>query len=340
MTNFAGLTNNQTFSGVKLLTNVANLFQGLVSNSPSISGKVGKLGTDAGLTNGVYWNGTNVNPVLTNGINYGNAFSSQNSSSASEQFGAGATAPGVGALAIGPSAHANGIASTAVGAGAVAALGATTAVGGNSLALNTNDSAFGAVALAKGTNSTAFGAFTTVNTGHSNSTAIGFGASSTAANQILLGGSGINSVVQNALSVGAGATFTQGVTNIWLTGTNTFPAGSDIAFGRYALSTLGNGINQDIIVGTNVFVEVSGPSGAFSIEGIAGGRDGKFIIILNQTSQNMTIAVEGGATGNDPTAANRILSMTGADRATTGNGAATLIYSAAASRWILIAFDP
>lgn len=125
-------------------------------------------------------------------------------------------------------------------------------------------------------------------------------------------------------------------------GTNTFAADADIAFTRKALSTLANGINQDVIVGTNTFIEVSGPSGAFSIEGLTGSpnRDGKFVIILNQTGQNMTIAAEGGATGNDPVAANRILTMTGADRATTGNGATMLIYSAAVSRWILISFDP
>lgn len=123
-------------------------------------------------------------------------------------------------------------------------------------------------------------------------------------------------------------------------GTNSFPAGSDIAFGRYSLSSLGNGINQDIPVGTNVFIDVSGPSGAFSIEGIAGGRDGKVVEILNLTGFNMTIAVEGGATGNDPTPANRIVSMTGADVASTGNGFARLKYNSNTSRWVLTDFSP
>jgi hypothetical protein len=120
-------------------------------------------------------------------------------------------------------------------------------------------------------------------------------------------------------------------------GTNTFPVGSDIAFGRYALSSLANGNNAAIVVGTNVFVEVSGPSGAFTINGIAGGRDGKEIKIYNNTGQNMTIAHESGV---DPTAANRIRTMTDADRSTTGNGFVTLIYSGAASRWIEESFNP
>jgi hypothetical protein len=70
---------------------------------------------------------------------------------------------------------------------------------------------------------------------------------------------------------------------------------------------------------------------------MAGGRDGKFLILLNQTGQNMTVAHD---SGTDPTAANRIYSMTGADQTTTGNGAATFIYSAAAARWIMISFAP
>lgn len=119
--------------------------------------------------------------------------------------------------------------------------------------------------------------------------------------------------------------------------TNTFPAGSDIAFGRYALTTLANGANS-ITVGTNTFVEVSGPTAAFTINGITGSpnRDGKTIIIVNQTTYNMTIAHD---SGTEPTAANRIYTMTGADRATTGNGAAMLIYSSSASRWILFSLD-
>lgn len=116
--------------------------------------------------------------------------------------------------------------------------------------------------------------------------------------------------------------------------TNVFPSGSDISFGRYALSTLANGANS-IAVGTNVFIQVSGPSGAFTINGIDGqpNRDGKLLIVLNYTGQNMTIAHD---SGTEPTAANRIYTMTGADVSTTANGSAILIYSASASRWVCI----
>lgn len=121
--------------------------------------------------------------------------------------------------------------------------------------------------------------------------------------------------------------------------TNTYLANSDIAFTRNAVASLANGNNAAVPVGTNVFIEVSGPTGAFTINGINAAnaqRDGKIIYIVNQTGQNMTIAHQ---SGTDPTAANRIITMTGADRTTTGNGAATLIYSASASRWLLISLE-
>jgi hypothetical protein len=109
------------------------------------------------------------------------------------------------------------------------------------------------------------------------------------------------------------------------------------AFRRYALAGLANGNNAAVAVGTNTFVEVSGPTGAFAVHGLADGIDGKLVILLNQTGQDMTLAHESGV---DPTAGNRIVSLTGADQATTGNGAATLIYSSTAARWILLSVAP
>ena len=129
--------------------------------------------------------------------------------------------------------------------------------------------------------------------------------------------------------------------NTTLNRLNTFNGTNSMAghikFIRKANSGLANGNNAAVDISTNSFVEVSGPSAAFAINGIANGSDGRFLILVNQTGQDMTVAHDSGV---DPTAANRIYSMTGADRATTGNGAAILIYSAAASRWILLHLDP
>lgn len=275
--------------------------------------------------------------VTTSAVNYGNAFNSPGAGNASLQIGSTASAVGVGSTAIGTAASGAGDYSAALGYSA----------GG----IGQFSAALGANAQANDTNSTAIGYNAIVNLGFTNSTAVGAKASADAPNQVMLGSSGgggvpaISVKVNNALTVGAsatisgGATIANGTTNQWMNGTNTYLAGSDVAFTRYALATLANGANAAIPVGTNVFVEVSGPSGAFSIAGINGGpnRDGKFLIILNQTGQAMTISHD---SGTDPTPANRIISMTGADQVTTGNGAATLIYSAAASRWIMISFAP
>jgi hypothetical protein len=103
--------------------------------------------------------------------------------------------------------------------------------------------------------------------------------------------------------------------------------------------TLSNGINKDVVcVGS--FIDVLGATSQFSIEGIAGGEDGQRIEIFNLTSQNMTIAVENGATGNDPVPANRIISMSGTDQTTVGNGFARLNYNGRISRWVLTDFNP
>jgi len=74
-----------------------------------------------------------------------------------------------------------------------------------------------------------------------------------------------------------------------------------------------------------------GPSAVFNITGIRDGADGKIAILYNTTAYAMTIT--NNATS---TAANRILTNTGSDVATTGTGIVSLIYSITDSRWILL----
>ena len=78
---------------------------------------------------------------------------------------------------------------------------------------------------------------------------------------------------------------------------------------------------------------VTGPTGAFSISGITkpDNPDGRVVILYNTTSQNMTITNDATST-----AANRILTNTGSDVATTGTGIVSLIYSVTDARWILL----
>ena len=331
LSGYQSLGQAQTVTGAKQITNPSSTWYGGVSNSPGIGGTAGFL------TNGVYRTPILDSPTATNLVNRGNAISSAGATSFAEQFGAASTASGTASTALGYNSAASGANSEALGANSVASGGNSTASGYQATGQNFGDTALGTGATASGTNSTALGASTLVANGHKNSTAIGYLASTTAANQIMLGSSGISVVVNNALQVGAGFTAANGATNLLHTGTNNFPAGADVSFGRYALSSLANGANAAVPVGTNVFVEVSGPSGAFTINGINGqpNRDGKFLIVLNRTGQNLTIAHDSGV---DATAANRIYCLTAADKTVTGNSAALLIYSGAVSRWILLNF--
>lgn len=333
--NLVGITNDQTVAGIKRLTNAANLYQGTVSNSPAIGGNVQRL------TNGWYRAPVLDSPTLTNGVNYGNAFSSPGTFSGDEQFGVNGLANGgnstalgnsasainAGATALGYLTHANGYHSSAIGNGAIVGSSAT------------NGTALGSGADAEGVNSSAFGTLTLVT--HSNSTAVGYAAATTANNQVMLASAGVSTVVNNNLSVGSGlavgggATIANGVTNLIHSGTNWFPAGSAISFGRFAISSLANGNNAGVIVGTNVVCDLSGPSGAFTINGMVPVYAGQLVYLVNRTGFNLTIANQSGV---DATAANRIICLTGADKTVTGNSSATLWYDGNASRWILLYF--
>ncbi len=99
---------------------------------------------------------------------------------------------------------------------------------------------------------------------------------------------------------------------------------------RQGALTLANGANSNITLPTNSWVRITGPTGAFSVSGFAGAFDGRVLILFNSTTQDFTITNDATST-----AANRILTLTGADVTLTGTSLATFIYSTADLRWIL-----
>lgn len=114
------------------------------------------------------------------------------------------------------------------------------------------------------------------------------------------------------------------------TGTNNWTG--DIAYPGVSLGSLANGNNSALALSINSYIRVSGPTSAFTICGLAGGRDGRRIQIENATGYPMTIA---NNSGNDPTAANRILTGTGADVITVNNPTVIqLTYDGSQSRWV------
>lgn len=99
-----------------------------------------------------------------------------------------------------------------------------------------------------------------------------------------------------------------------------------------------NGANNNVAI-TDSYNRISAPTGVFNITGLTVGADsissadGFTVILDNVTGQNMTITNESSSSA----AANRIVTNTGADVATTGNGSITLVYNAFDSRWHMAA---
>jgi hypothetical protein len=319
LSNYASISNAQTI-GNKMFTN--SLFIGgtnlnaVISNSPAISGNVG----GGGLTNGAW-----TNPQFTNGQNFGNPFRSPGGGTGSEQFGLSANAATNFAIAIGDHASATNQYAEAYGYGADAFGQFSIAAGYQSEAQFNYDTAFGAASLASGGASTAIGAASTAS--FTNSTALGAQASTTIANQVAIGGAGSSVWISGPAEIDGGISNLTSVAG----GTNNFKG--VITTPTYANSGLANGANADLNFGTNSYVVVSGPSSAFTINGIAANVDGAWLTIENSTGQSMTIANQSGV---EPTAANRIITGPAADFVTTNNpGVVTLRYKGAISRWIM-----
>lgn len=143
-TNTASWITNALFLGGNLSKLSNGVWHaGIISNASSIAGNAGRI------TNGVFvapWatNATIHTLTITNGVNYGNAFSSKGSGSNSEQFGSGSLASAEWSLAVGYTASASGLyglafgnlseatgdGSVAIGQGAIASHEGSIAIGG------------------------------------------------------------------------------------------------------------------------------------------------------------------------------------------------------------------
>lgn len=284
--------------------------------------------------------------TTSNLVNVGSAVSSTGSAASSEQFGTGALAVAPSALAVGRLAQAEGTNSAAIGYGAATAVAATSglAVGNYSSVTAAQATAVGDQTLASGARSVALGegASATANDGiaigngstvsHTNSVAIN--GTSSAANQILLGGTGHNVSIPGTLT---GTILSSTLTNTTSRGQVT--ATSDLSFTRANITSLANGNNAAVNFGAEtVYAKIKiGPTGAFSLNGIAGGRNGRYLIVHNSTGQNMTISYD---SGTDPTPANRIYTDTGADVVGVANSTAIFVYDSEDSRWWLVSHSP
>lgn len=96
--------------------------------------------------------------------------------------------------------------------------------------------------------------------------------------------------------------------------------------------TLVNGANNDVAAGPGVAL-IQGPSGVFNITGIAGGFDGKRVLLVCNVAQNMTITNDSSSSA----AGNRI--YTYGTIATTGLGVVELVYVGALAHWAVVGLN-
>src|SRR5215211_5067167 len=252
--NYVGRTSTQDVGNKRLTNSVVD--GGRVTNVSGLQGKV------FALTNGLYHSATNVNPVLSNAVNYGNAFSSPGQGTSSEQFGSGATATTNSATAVGRLATAQGIRSTALGASASAGADDSLALGSAAGAAAVNAIAIGVNSEVTESNSVAIGKDAFV--AHADSVAIGNQAQSTDTNQVSIGSPTATVLISGRLTISG----TQ--SNTTFTGANTWSG--DIAFINRAVTSLANGNNAGVMLGTNVTVHLSGAAGNHTNCGFAATR--------------------------------------------------------------------
>jgi hypothetical protein len=121
-------------------------------------------------------------------------------------------------------------------------------------------------------------------------------------------------------------------------GIGTSPAATLDVAGAVALRggafTAANGANQNIAIPNASYVRITGPTASFSIGGIAGGVNGRVVVLHNATTFNMSLVNEDIGS----TTTNRIYTLGAAG--TSGEGSFTLIYSATDNRWIVIGSNP
>ena len=247
----------------------------------------------------------------------------------------------VGSVAVGDGASALFSQGAAVGAGTIVSGDFGVAVGDGAQAAE-SATGIGRSTSAGGTNSVALGYGATIGALAQHGIAIGRDATSTHSNAIVIG-AGTTSSGTNQIRLGTSTTWIQSP-GIFAdnTHTNTTFKGTNVVSGRVDFtprnnSSLANGNNSGVVLGTNVFVRLSGATTIAYIGGFAAEQDGSFHILRISGSVTNTFGNESGV---DATPANRIITGTGGDLSYTNNPLVIgIIYDATTARWNLIG-DP
>lgn len=104
---------------------------------------------------------------------------------------------------------------------------------------------------------------------------------------------------------------------------------------RDQVLTLVNGANNNITLPTYAgTLYTAGPTGAYSITGLAGGSSGRIIVIVNNVAQTLTVAHNSGSSS----AGNKILIGGAADITVSQFGSVTLQYLSGTSAWSVVSY--
>ena len=157
------------------------------------------------------------------------------------------------------------------------------------------------------------------------------------------GGKVLGAVLSNVVVYSSGGLQTGGKTvsqehTNSLIGTPTLVGESTVngplRWGMTSSGALANGVNAGVDPGAGAFLKIaSGPTAAFTVNGISSGSAGRVLVVHNATGYPVTWANESGI---DPVAANRIRTYSGGDLTGTGNSLMFLIYDGTIARWVLL----
>lgn len=311
---------NSTVNGFKA-TN--GFLQGIGVSLTNATGIVGSL------SNGIAqaWKLTNATVHITSGyasnvVGVNMTFTNlqvPGKGTGSFQVGSGADAAGDYSMVAGDSAVCSNAGGLALGQSAVVMAAAGVAVGQGSTVFGNSGMAFGYGASATANYSLAVG-YTALATGV-NAVAIG-NAVSASNNQAVIGLGSMRVDIPGMLQAGA-------ITNSTFRGSNLLDG--ILCLKPRSMTSLANGNNAGVVIGTNVYVRMSGGSANVTNAGFLAGHDGEFHF-LQITGQTTLVILNNS--GVDPSAANRILTGTGGDIVMTNNPAFLhVIYDGAVNFW-------
>lgn len=165
--------------------------------------------------------------------------------------------------------------------------------------------------------------------GHAWGTALGAGVATTASNQVKIGKSDANVLVDGVFMAAV-------TTNSTLAGSNNVTG--DLAYKVVTINTLANGANQAVGHSNATYLRFTGTLTADStLDGITGGRDGRILYLENQTGYQLTIVDESGL---ETTAANRFDTYGDKDQVLQDEAWCRLHYNATESRWHVAEVHP